>query len=80
MLEPVPDSVPKRIDGNSERCVEIEEEERNNDCSVAADLISLFTGATQHEIRASLGCAPGTNCQVDDDVVSDAIIKLSDSK
>ncbi|KAK4193845.1 hypothetical protein QBC35DRAFT_480423 [Podospora australis] len=73
-------SIPDRQDHDRPKQVLTleEEEERNNDCAVAADLISLFTGATHHDIRASLGCGPGwTSCQVDEEVVGDAIIKLS---
>ncbi|KAK4231374.1 hypothetical protein QBC38DRAFT_246971 [Podospora fimiseda] len=58
----------------------VDEEHDEHDCSAAADLISLMTGANPHEVRASLGCAPGTDCRVRDNIVGDAINKLTTTK
>ncbi|KAK3985972.1 hypothetical protein QBC44DRAFT_297851 [Cladorrhinum sp. PSN332] len=51
--------------------------DEEHDCSAAADLISLMTGTNPHEVRASLGCAPGTDCRVNDNIVGDAINRLT---
>ncbi|KAL2023050.1 hypothetical protein VTK56DRAFT_3960 [Thermocarpiscus australiensis] len=47
-----------------------------SNCSMATDLISAMTGADPCEVRTSLGCAPGMECQVDNTVVSDTIDRL----
>ncbi|KAK4236982.1 hypothetical protein C8A03DRAFT_35095 [Achaetomium macrosporum] len=52
-------------------------DEKHN-CSMAADLISTMTGANPHEVRTSLGCAPGTDCHVDSSKISDAIEQLTE--
>ncbi|KAH6635362.1 hypothetical protein B0J18DRAFT_45349 [Chaetomium sp. MPI-SDFR-AT-0129] len=49
----------------------------NNNCSMAADLISTMTGANPHDVRTSLGCTPGTECHVDDARIGDAIEHLT---
>ncbi|KAK3307070.1 uncharacterized protein B0T15DRAFT_163654 [Chaetomium strumarium] len=54
-------------------------DDENHNCSMAADLISSMTGANPHEVRTSLGCAPGTDCHVDNTKISDAIEQLTEA-
>ncbi|KAL2128159.1 hypothetical protein VTI74DRAFT_9563 [Chaetomium olivicolor] len=49
-----------------------------NNCSMAADLISTMTGANPHEVRSSLGCSPGMDCHVDNSKISSAIERLTE--
>jgi hypothetical protein len=37
-----------------------------------------MTGANPHEVRTSLGCAPGADCHVDNTKISDAIEQLTE--
>ncbi|KAK0735807.1 hypothetical protein B0T21DRAFT_368570 [Apiosordaria backusii] len=47
-----------------------------NECSMAADLISLITGADTTQVRVTMGCAPGRNCDVDDAAIETTITRL----
>ncbi|KAK3318458.1 hypothetical protein B0H66DRAFT_238578 [Apodospora peruviana] len=51
----------------------------NNNCSMATDLISSMVGADPFQVRATLGCAPGADCAVDNMTVSNAIDQLTAS-
>ncbi|KAL2169285.1 hypothetical protein VTG60DRAFT_6288 [Thermothelomyces hinnuleus] len=50
-----------------------------NNCAMAADLISTMTGVNPHEVRVSLGCAPGADCHVDDARIGSAIERFTES-
>ncbi|KAK4666942.1 hypothetical protein QC763_304730 [Podospora pseudopauciseta] len=50
-----------------------------NECSMAADLISHITGANTSQVRVTLGCAPGRNCDVDEEAIEKTITRLKGS-
>ncbi|KAM7206838.1 hypothetical protein V8F20_002544 [Naviculisporaceae sp. PSN 640] len=50
-----------------------------NSCSMAANVISSMVGADPFQVRATLGCAPGVDCVVDNTTVSNAIDQLAAS-
>ncbi|KAK4181823.1 hypothetical protein QBC36DRAFT_316654 [Triangularia setosa] len=56
-----------------------EKDSEPNECSMAADLISLITGANTSQVRVTMGCAPGINCDVDDEAIEKTITRLKGS-
>ncbi|KAK0665882.1 hypothetical protein QBC41DRAFT_158317 [Cercophora samala] len=62
-----------------ERLQEKDRDAEPNECSMAADLISLITGANTNQVRVTLGCAPGRNCDVDEEAIEKTITRLKSS-
>jgi hypothetical protein len=43
----------------------LQTQSRENNCSMATDIISEMTGTDPHQVRGQLGCIPGNDCHVD---------------
>ncbi|KAK4204178.1 hypothetical protein QBC40DRAFT_3547 [Triangularia verruculosa] len=56
-----------------------EKDDEPNGCPMATDLISLITGASKNQVRVTLGCIPGSNCDVDEEAIEKTITRLKGS-
>ncbi|KAL2142746.1 hypothetical protein VTI28DRAFT_763 [Corynascus sepedonium] len=72
-------SSPSRPTSTSLNPEPVNDDDGENNCSMAADLISTMTGANPHEVRTSLGCVPGADCHVDNAKIGTAIERLTES-
>jgi hypothetical protein len=48
-----------------------------NNCSYAADMITVMAGADSASVRADLGCLPGMDCNVDNQIVFEVMDRYS---
>jgi hypothetical protein len=48
-----------------------------NSCSFATDMITTMVGGNPEDVRADLGCAPGTECQVDNQLLFNVMDRYS---